>query len=564
MADQVRRDYYERQRGSMKVERSSFIPHYKEISDNTSPRRGRFEITDRNVGTKRHNNIINSHGIQALNTAQAGMFAGVMSPTRPWFDLGVPDPSLMEFMPVKAWLRGVANQMRTIFNAGNLYTMAPVMIGELLQFGTGCMTQVDDSENLARFFTHTAGSYMIGQDHNFVVNQLCREYMMTAEQMALEFTDGTNLSGLSTSVKTALDRGNYGAWFPVVHFIEPNGDFRPRNPLAKFKPFSSVKYEPGNRDKNMFLRQSGFDEFPGYTPRWATAGEDIYGTDCPGMITLGDIKQLQIMEKRKAQGIDKMVNPPLTGPASVRNVPVSSLPGGLTVYDGDSSRNKLEALYAVNINLQDLKEDIAKVERRIDSAFKVDLFLAISNMEGIQPRNQLELSERNAERLLQLGPVLERLQGEFLDLMISRTFNQMLRAGIVPPPPEELSGQPLKIEYISSLAQAQRAVDTRGIDRLTQYIGGLMSVGLSDGKKFNGDAAISEYADLVGTPPKLMVSDEEIAQSRQEEAERAAQAANLEAGEQAARTAASAGQVDLEKDNPVSRAVNNLQGAQGG
>jgi hypothetical protein len=560
MPDQTRRDYYERRRGQMNQEFNSFRTHYKEISDNISPRRGRFEITDRNIGTKRHNNIINSQGIQALNTARAGLFAGVMSPTRPWFDLATPDPSLMDFLPVKVWLRTTARQMRAVFNAGNLYTMAPVMIGELLQFGTGCMTHTDDAQNVARFFTHTAGSYRIGQDDKFVVNQLAREYMMTTEQMAIEF----GRDKMSVGARTALDRGQLSSWFPVVHFVETNDDFRPRNPLARFKPFASVKYEPGNQDKNMFLAQSGFDEFPGYCPRWGVTGEDIYGTDCPGMTTLGDVKQLQIEEKRKAQAIDKMVNPPLTGPASVRNVPVSSLPGGLTVYDGDSSRNKLEALYAININLQDLKEDISKVERRINSAFFVDLFLAISNMEGIQPRNQLELSERNAERLLQLGPVLERLQGEFLDLLITRTFNQMVRAGLLLPPPPELADQPLKVEYISSLAQAQRAVDTRGIDRLTTFVGGLMQIGLTDGKKVNADEMIEEYAELVGTSPQLLVPTEEVTKVREQEAQQAAMAQNLAASEQAARAAASAGQANLEGDNLVSRGVNNLTEARRG
>jgi hypothetical protein len=177
-------------------------------------------------------------------------------------------------------------------------------------------------------------------------------------------------------------------------------------------------------------------------------------------------------------------------------------------------------------------------------------------MEGIQPRNQLELSERNAERLLQLGPVLERMQGEFLDPMISRTFNQMIRADLVPDAPPEIQGQPLKVEYISSLAQAQRAVDTRGIERLTQYQAGLVEAGLSDGKKFNGDAAIQEYANLVGTPPKLLVPDDEVAAGREEDAKAAKQAEQMEVVEQAARAAASAGQVDLDGNNPVSAVTN--------
>ena len=217
----------------------------------------------------------------------------------------------------------------------------------------------------------------------------------------------------------------------------------------------------------------------------------------------------------------------------------------------------------VNLSLQDLKEDMAGVERRINDAYFVDLFLAISQMDGIQPRNELEISERNAERLLQLGPVLERMQGDFLDRMISRTFNQMARANMVPPAPPELQGQPLKVEYISSLAQAQRAVDTRGIDRLTAFQGGLVEAGLSDGKKYNGDKAIEEYADLLGTPPGLMVPQEDVDAQRQAEAEQAAMQANFAAAEQAAQTAAAAGQVDLEKDTPVSRAASNLGGRRG-
>lgn len=559
MADLTKRDYYNRRVSQMDKERSSFISHWKTTAEFISPRRGRFEITDRNQGAPRHKSIINSKGTQALNTARAGLFAGIMSPTRPWFDLTMPDPDLAQFQPVKVWLRQVAQQIRSVFNTSNLYNMAPTMIGETLLFGTGCISHLDDTEDLARFYTHTAGSYLISQNDKFEIDTLARQFMMTAEQMAIQFGE----QNLSTAVKTAIARHELSSWFPVVQFIEPNDDFRLDNPLSKFKKFKSVKYEPDNTDKSVMLSESGFDEFPAYCPRWGTTGEDIYGTECPGMVTLGDVKQLQVEEKRKAQAIDKMVNPPLTGPASVRNVPVSSLPGGLTIYDGDPSRNKLESLYAVNINLQDLKEDISKVERRIDEAFYVDLFLAISNMEGIQPRNQLELSERNSERLLQLGPVLERMQGEFLDPLIERTFNQLLKNDLLPPPPEEISGQPLKVDYISSLAQAQRAVDTRSIDRLTQFVAGLKQAEMSDGKKFNDDAAIKEYATLVGTPPDIMTPDDEVAAARQAEAQQAQQAQRMEMMQQSAQAAAAAGQVDLDANTPVSAAIENINQSRG-
>jgi hypothetical protein len=560
MAAQTLRERCDMRLGALKKEHYSFMLHYKELAEYNSPRRGRFFVTDRNKGGKRHKSIVNSVGLKALKTATAGLFAGVMSPTRPWHTLTVPDMDLAAFPPVKEWLSQVARQQRAIFNAGNLYTMAPTMIGELLQFGTGCMTQMDDEENLAKFFTHTVGSYMIGQNHNFVIDTLVREYQMMAGQMATKF----GYKNLSTSAKTAVDRNRFDQWFPVVNFIEPNDEFRPHNFLSQFKKFASVNYEPGNNDKNMFLSKKGFDDFPAYCPRWGTTGEDIYGTDCPGMDTLGDIKQLQIQEKRKGQAIDKMVNPPLSAPPSVRNVPISSLPGGLNIFDGGNNQ-KIESLYEIKLQLSDLKEDMDRVEGRIRDGFFIDLFLAITRMEGIQPRNELELSERNGERLLQLGPVLERMQGEFLDLMVARTFNQQIKAELLPPAPPELQGSPLKVDYISSLAQAQRAVDTRSIDSLTRYQAGLMQSGLSDGKKFNGDKAIQEYADLLGTPPSLVVPQEDVDKQRQQEAEIAERQQRLEAAQAAAvvardagQAAQSAGSIDLEGANPVSSAIDTI------
>ncbi|MEN8146330.1 MAG: portal protein, partial [Campylobacterota bacterium] len=107
---------------------------------------------------------------------------------------------------------------------------------------------------------------------------------------------------------------------------------------------------------------------------------------CPAMTSLGDIKGLQIEEKRKAQAIAKMVNPPLHGPASLRDKPISSIPGGASTYDTGQGQEKLSPIYQTDPRVQELMLDIEKVEGRIDKAFFVDLFMAISNMEGIQPK----------------------------------------------------------------------------------------------------------------------------------------------------------------------------------
>lgn len=563
--DTYRRDALERRKGAMKSEQSSFISHWKELAEFIRPRRGRFFTQDRNRGDKRFSSIINSKATQAHRTASAGLLAGTMSPARPWFALQTLDPDMMEREPVQVWCWKVAALIRDILNAGNFYNMAPTLLSELLLFGTGAMTHVEDFDDVARFYTHTIGSYMIGQDDKLKVNTLVREFDWTVGQIVSAFggKDSESMKKFSPFVQNAYAQGNYDQWTQVTHFIDPNPGTNASRKLAKYKPFRSCYYEPGNADRDMFLSESGFDQFPAYCPRWDVTGEDIYGTDCPAMTALGDIKGLQIEEKRKAQAIDKMVNPPLKGPASLKNVPISSLPGGINIYDMDNGKEGLSTVYQVNPNLGELRLDINAVERRIDNAFYVDLWLAISTMEGIQPKNQYELMQRNEERLLQLGPVLERLHGELLGGVIGRVFAQCVAAKILPPAPPEMAGKPLKVNYISSLALAQRAVATGSIDRMFAFAGGLAKSGFPQViDKLDADQAIDEYAKATGVSPRIIVPDDQVAMVRKQRAAEAQQQQQMAQMQPAAQSLAAVGQTVKALSDPNARAM--MTGATGG
>lgn len=513
MAEQSKRKVISKRKAALEEERSSFIAHYKELAEYMLPRRGRFSLTDRNKGDKRYKSIINSAATQAIKVSRAGLMSGVMSPSRPWFALATEDPDLMDSQNVRIWLDACTAKLNSVFNKSNLFNMAPVMFGELLLFGTGAMSHLDDDEHVARFYTHTVGSYCIAQNERYEVDTLVREFEMTTEQLIEAF----GLDAVSAQVKNAYDSGNYDQWWPVVHYTGPN-NYREVGRLdSKNKKFMSCYYEVNcNEDPNKILRESGFDEFPAYVPRWDLTGEDVYGTDCPGMIALGDVKQLQLEEKRKAQAIDKMVNPPLKGPPSLQNVPVSSLPGGLTIYDQDATKEGLTPIYQVEPRIAELKEDLDGITRRINEIFFNDLFFAITQMEGIQPRNQLELTQRNQERLVQLGPVLERLQSEFLAKLIERTFNQLARKDMLPLPPIELEGQPLKVEFVSSLAMAQRSTQVNSIQQLRLFISECIQSGMSEAvDKFDADQAIDEMSLILGAPAKLIRSDEQVAEIRE-------------------------------------------------
>ena len=547
MGDHTRRDKFDRQLGALKTEFSTFRSQYQSLARFMAPRRGRFHQNERNRGGQHFwNEIINSQATYALRVATAGMFNGIMSPSRPWLLLGTDDPDISKFGPAKEWFFAVQQRMQRMFNESNLYSMAPVMIREQLLFGTGCMSHVDDLDDIARFYSHTVGSYYIAQNDKFIVDTVGREMDRTVGQIVAQFsTRGRVSPKISEAVRRQYDLGNYHAWYPLVQFVEPNEEFRKGSLRPTQRKFMSTWYEPGNRDKDKFLAEKGFEEFPYYAPRWALTNEDVYATECPGMIALGDTRQLQLQEKRKAQGIDKTVAPPLHGPALLKNQLVSQLPAGGTFYDAPGQSNILKPIYEVRLNLADLTNDMAKVEGRINQAFFTDLFLAISSMEGVQPRNQLELMQRKQESLLQLGPVLEREYGDFLDPMVSRGFNQLVRAGEIPPPPEVLQGRPLNPRYISALAMAQQAVSTGNIERFLTFVAGLVPTFPSVVDKVNSDMAAERYADLIGLDPNLIVAQDIVDQRRaaQRQEQEQAQAAEME--QQMAQTMQTAGATDL-------------------
>ena len=547
-AEVKRKKGYINRVGGMKRLRSSFDDHYLDLANFVTPRRGRFNNgSERNRSARSYwSEIINSRGTQALRTAQAGMFNGIMSPSRPWFQLRLEDPALTEFRPVKQYLFDTRNVMLDLFNATNLYHAAPLMLKEQIQFGTACMSHEDSVLNFAHFQTHTVGSYYIEHDDEQRVNAVAREFEMNCFQIIKKFSPSLRdiNQDISTEIRTAYDNGEYDRMFKVVHFVFENPDYIPDSRKPMERKYLSVYFEEASSGNDKYLAKKGHDFFPFYCPRWDTTNEDIYGTDCPGMSVLGDVRQLQFQEKRKAQGLDKIVHPPLHGPSALKNSPIRNLPGGVTLYDSISNSQGLRSVYELNLPLQHMVVDMEKVEGRINEGYFVDLFLAISAMDGIQPRNELELTQRNQERLLQLGPVLEREFTEFLDPLIERTYIQAERAGLLPPLPPELDNDNTFItpKYVSSLAIAQRMVATGAIERLANFTGALAGLGFEEAlDRFDVDEAVDEWASLSGVPPSVVVPVDEAQQVREARARERQRIAAIEAGQGVAQIARTAG-----------------------
>lgn len=530
MADSLR-SQLDKRLTRLKSERdSNWLPEWRDLSDYILPRAGRFNVSDVNKGQRRDKKIINPRATFAARTLAAGMHSGMTSPASPWFKLGTPDPGLMQYGPVKEWLYAVEKAMREVMARSNLYNVLPTVYGEEGVFGTAAMAALPDARDVVRFYPFTVGSYMIANSDRQQVDTLYREFKMTARQMEQQF----GKAALSAATQNLLTT-NSEAWIEVCHATQPNESREPGRKDNTNMSYQSVYWEKGG-DNDKLLRESGFQEFPVMAPRWDVLGEDVYGTG-PGSQCIGSTRALQLMERRKAELVEKGVRPPMGAPASLQTQKASILPGSITYLDDMQQGAKFAPLWDVNPAwLGQLRGEIAAEEQIADTAFFVDLFLMISQMDTV--RTAYEIATRKEEKMLMLGPVLERQNDDLLDPVVDQVFHQMVGQSIprwmgllpgnplLPPPPKEMGGLDLRIEYTSILAQAQRAVEGSAIERAIGFAGTVANIKQDPSSLdlLDTDNALREYFKVTAVPPALIRSDDAVQAIREQRAQAQQQA----------------------------------------
>jgi len=542
----------------MWLERSSWLGQWRDISDYLLPRAGRYFVSDRDKGWQRNQLIIDSTGTRALRVLAAGMMSGMTSPSRPWFRLSISDQGLRDRPEVKQWLSVSTTAIEDALARSNAYRVLHGLYEELGAFGTGAALIAEDYRDTVHLFPFTVGEYAIATDWKGEVVSLFREFDKTVGEVVTEF----GLAQCSSWVQSAYRMGDLHLWVTLRHGIEPRKVRAVGKRDARNMPWRSCYWEVGRGDGKL-LRESGYRSFPCVAPRWATQGGDIYGNS-PGMEALGDIKQLQQEQLRKSQAIDYQAWPPLQVPASMKSRDVQIFPGGISYYDAAGPAQGIKTAFEVQLDLRALLEDVQDVRGRINSAFYADMFLLISQQPANGAMTATEVTERYQEKMLMLGPVVERLNNELLDPLVSTVFERLLLAGQLPPAPPVLQGHELNIEYVSMLAQAQQAVAVNGIDRFVHSLGEIAAVKPEVLDRFNADSWVDVYSDKLGVDPELIVSGKQLALLRLGRERQAQMAQRNAVLGQAAEMAAKVGGLSTEPGTVSGAAAAGLPSLSGG
>lgn len=504
--------------GRMETERAPWFSHWRDITERIQPRSGRYFVTDRNRGgPDRYNKIIDNTGTLALRTLAAGMMAGASSPARPWFRLVTEDPDMNRFYPVKVWLEDVVDRMLKVFAKSNIYRQLHTHYSELGAFGTSVSVLLEHQRTTIHLYPSPAGEYCLQQDYEGRINTLYRRFERSVDEVVREF----GIDNVSPSTRDKYNNHHLEEGVELLHAIEPRKVRDPEMVDRLNMPWESCYLETGGEsgkggetNAQAILRIGGFNEFPVMAARWEVNAGDIYGHS-PGMTALGDIRQLKHEQIRKGEVLDYKTNPPLQVPSGMEGRDIERLPGGISTYDQTNPHGGVRALYEVDLDLPPLLEDIAQVQHRIEQAFYADLFLLLSRSPPGRPDlTATEVAIRQEEKLLQLGPVLERLHNELLEVLVDRTFEIMLRNGMLLPPPSDLLGTELAVDFVSILAQAQRQIGINNIDRWVGSVAALAQSKPDILDKLNADEYAEQTAAMLGVHPALVVPANRVRELR--------------------------------------------------
>lgn len=516
--------YLEARLGALRIWRYSWWSYWAVLAQYFVPKRYVWFVSPNRTsrGSPINDSIIDSTGAMAVNVCASGMWTGLTSPSRPWFKLTNALPWITLDAEAKAWLEDTEQRIYAVLHKSNFYTIMAQAFQDVTVFGTAPVIIYEDREDIIRLYLPCAGEYYLAVGARFSVDVLYREFVLTVNQIV----DMFRLENCPEEVQRRWEQGGASLEqeFIVAHAIEPNFALSGKGRSKNNKPINVVPGKYVYREVYWLkgikstapLSKRGFLSKPFMAARWSTVSNDAYGRS-PCMDALGDNKQIQLETLRKAEYIEKGVRPPMGADPELKNEPASILPAQITYINTNGTQKKgFWPLFEVTAQwVKALMDDIAQVSQRIERCLFVDVFLAITRMQGVQPRNELELTKRDLERLQLLGPFISLFENEFAGPAIKRVLDIMQRRRMLKPIPPSLANVQLKIEYMSIMRLAQQSARSIAMKDVFATAGELSSAAKAAGvpdpiRVLNLDKAMREYASDNNYPESCLFTVDEV------------------------------------------------------
>lgn len=477
----------------LKGERGTWESHWQEVTDYVLPRKNTI-LNKKTPGDKRTWQLLDNVGVQS-NELLAGALHGMLTnPDSPWFELTTGDIVADNEDSIRLWLQENTRKIHHVLNNSNFQTEVHELYIDLAALGTACQIIEEDEDKIVRFSTKFIADYFIKESKCGEVETLLHESKWKAFELVEEFGE----KGMHKDVMKCYQDGK-DEEFRVLHCVYECDE-----------KYYSVHIIP---DKNFQLREETFNEFPYVVPRWTKASGESYGRS-PAMNALPELKVLNKMNETMLIGAQKKVDPPLQMPDDGFVLPIVTRPGGINYYRSGTSETIKPIFNDTNLDFG--YQAMEDRRQRVRDAFYVD---QLKLRQGGPMMTATEVLQRTEESMRLLGPMLGRMQNEFLRPLIDRVFNIMKRKGQITPAPLALKGHKIDVRYSSLIAKSQRLADAQNIMRTVQAVAPFIQLDPAVGDNFNGDACARIIAGVYGFPQLGLRSAADIQKIRQQKAQ---------------------------------------------
>lgn len=460
-------------------------------------------------GEKPSWDVFDDTAVQSNLILAAGLSGYMTNASQQWFELRARNEEVMSSKGVRKFFSDSAEVLYSIFANSNFYQQAHECYIDLGVVGNACMYIDEDAKDHIRFYTRHPKEAYIVEDDREEVRMVFRRFSMGAYQ-AYKFFGEANCG--EAVRKAVIESKDYHKQFDFIHYVCERHERVSGKMDAKNKPFAS--YWVGMKDVKI-LREGGYDEFPYVCPRFYKNSGETYGYG-PMYTTFPEVGTVNKSVETYYKAAEISMYPPwlLENDGIMGTLDLRS--GALNYQRNPLSQGQQAVPLIGKGNIQVGIDFIQRSEEKIKRAFFVDLFLMLTNQSNM---TATEVMERTQEKMLIMGPVLGRLQNEFLNPIIYRGFNIALRRGLLPQVPQELQGQDWDVVYVSPLAKAQRAVMARDLNTFIGIIGQMAQFKPDVLDKINSDAAIDKMARAYSIDPDVVNDDEMVDAIREQRAQ---------------------------------------------
>lgn len=563
------------------AEREPYEAGWRETDKLVAPGMARLDLGDLDKGDVDDSEIVNSTADQAQEVFENGMVAFTVNPSQPWIRIEPEDPSLARRISVSDWADQVAQVLLDVTEESGTYEQLKSLYGYSGKFANGLLWTEESYRTLVRTRSMAVGSWWIGRDEDAVPSTIFRRFRMSVRRLVETFGRRTrsgsyDWSNFSTEVREAWDDSHYERQVDVGQLVLPNENWKPEYQNAREKRFASCYFElAGERSSSSsghsyapmdgrFLREGGYDVFPGLFFPWDLYGDDVYGVRCPGRMCRGDIREVQHWSHKTGAAIDKILDPPLYGPPWAKMLRVGYLPGQVTaVPDSDLQRGGLRKVVEVDPKVLEALDRTERMEKRIERAYHVPLFRMLESLGDATGRTATEIAQRKQESLMGLiGPGVRVNRGVLIPY-VQRIYNAAAALGRIPPPPREVEGKPLKIRFVSVMAQAMRSLNLAAIERVLETAAVAVKVDPAAGRNLHVRNLLEEMQRASGAPARILRTEEEIAAMDEADRKAMAMQAQVEQAERLAKTVKTLSDAEPSSESVLGKVGQALKGAGG-